>query len=225
MEIFDARGKSSAILRGIQQARDFRLRSEKDDVNVSSQTSVISEIVAGVIGILVNGDGITTPVPIHDVWPIFGCNLKVIAVEPEPLTVAALNIEDMTWSEPEPELTMREWVVHAGNVLVLDPLFPLYVRPGGRDSAVLLWPAALRLDPASLRSSGFGRCASGLRRCRSWRRAASGLRLCRLWRRATGLGPRLRRATPRTTLRKVLLAGLPAALLSRLRLSTSLLGR
>jgi hypothetical protein len=65
-------------------------------VNVSSQAAVISEIVAGVVWILVDGDWVAIPVPIHYIWPIDGCNLKVITVEPEPLSVAALDMEYMT---------------------------------------------------------------------------------------------------------------------------------
>jgi hypothetical protein len=99
-------------------------------VNISSQAPVVGEIVPRVIRILVNGDRVSAPVPIHYIWPVNGCNLKVITVEPESLTVAALNMEYMTRSEPEPELTVGEWVVNVRNVLMLDPLFPLYARPG-----------------------------------------------------------------------------------------------
>jgi len=184
------------------------LRSKKNHVNVSSQPAVVSEIIARVIGILVNGDWITIPVPIHYVGPVFGCNLKVIAVEPESLTVATLNMKYMTRSKAEPELAVREWVVHVGNVLMLDPLLPFNVRPGGRGSAALLRPATLWLPTASLRSF------------RLWRSAA-GLRPCRLWRSASRRRPRLRRAARRAMLRKVLRASLAAALLSRFSLTAS----
>ena len=119
-------------------------------MNVSSQASIVSEIVPRVIGILVNGDGIPIPVPIHHIGPVNGCNLKVIAVEPESFTGTALNVEYMTRSQPEPEPTVREWVVDSGNMFMLDPLFPFDVRPDSSDRASiwrtsLLWSNTLRL--------------------------------------------------------------------------------
>lgn len=199
-------------------------------MNVSSQAPVISEIVSGVIGILVDGDGITAPVPIRHVRPVNGRNLKVITVEPESLAVAALKMEYVTGSEPEPELTMGEWVVDVRNVLMTDPLFPLYVRPGSyrasvRGSAVFLRPAALRFASASLWFLPLWRSAVGL-----WflplGRSAVGLWLCLLWRSAAGLRSRLRCAARRTMLRKVLpstLIDLPSVLLRPFRFTASFL--
>ena len=171
---------------------DATLRSEIDHVNVSSQAPVVSEIVSGVIRILVNGDGIAVPVPIRYICPVNGCNLEVITVEPEALTAAARNMEYMSRSEPEPELTVGERVIDVRNMLMLDPLFSFHVRSGSGDrasvgdSAAVLWPGALRF--------------------------ATSLRPCSLWRSGMGLGPRLRRATGRTMLGKVLPARLPSML-------------
>ena len=156
-------------------------------MNVSSQTPIVGEIVPRVVWILVNGDGVAVPVPVHYIWPISGYNLKVITVEPESLTVAALDMEYMTRPETEPELAVGEWMVDVRNVLMLDPLFPFYARPGGRG------------DRAPVRG-----CAAALRRSALWFATAS-LRPCPfLWRSAAGLRSRLRAATCRTMLRKVL---------------------
>ena len=202
--------------------RAFELRSKIDQVNISSEPPVVSEIVPGVIEILVNRDRVAVPVPIDYIWPIFGCDLKVVAVEPESLTVAALYVEYMTRSEAEPKLTVGEWAVDVGNVLMLDPLFPLYVRPGSRNrasvrgSAALFRPSALRLASASLRRAGSRRFTAalgpGLRRaaCRRLQLASASLRRSGLWRSTAGVGPGLRCAARRATLRKVL----PASLLA-----------
>jgi hypothetical protein len=175
-------------------------------MNVGSQASVVSEIVPRIIGIFVNGDGVAVPVPIDYIWPVSRCDLKVITVEPESLTVAALNMEYMTRSEPEPKLTVREWVVDAGNVLMLNPLFPFDARPGSSDpprirgAPTFLWPTASGLAAARLRPPSLW-CSGAVRR------------------------PRLRRAACRTMLRKVLpaLMILRSAVLSSFFLTASLL--
>ena len=56
-------------------------------------------------------------------------------------------MEDMTRSESEPKLTVGEWTVDAGNVLVLDPLLPFYARPASIEpisvlAAAFFWPTA-----------------------------------------------------------------------------------
>lgn len=154
-------------------------------MNVSSQATIVSEIVSGVIGILINGDRVAIPIPIHYIWPVDRRNLKIGIVEPESLTVATLNMEYVLRSEAESELTVRKWVVNVGNLFMLNPLFPFDVRPGsgGQGSAaVLSFTASLRLPTASLWPS-------------------------RLWRAAAGFRPRFCRAARRTMLRKML-AGL-----------------
>jgi len=94
----------------------------------------------------------------------------------------------MTRSKPEAELTMGERVIDVGNVLMLDPLFAFYVRPGRNRASIrgyvsILWPTRLPLASANLRPPGLGRPTAGLT-------------------------PRLRRPPFRTTLRKVLRASL-----------------
>lgn len=162
-------------------------------MDVGSEAAVVSEIVARVVRILVDGDRVAVPDPVRYIGPIDRGHFKVVAVEPESLLISALDMEYVTRSEPEAKLTVGKWAIDVRNVLMLDPLFAFDVRTGSRDRA------AVRGSAANLWGSAvsFRRAALGL--------AAASFGPGALRRSAVGFGPWLRRAARRTTLRIMLL--------------------
>lgn len=111
------------------------LSAQINHVNVSSQPAIVSQIVSWIVGILVNGDRIAIPVPIRDVGPIRLDHLEIVTVEPESVTIPALDMEDVTRAEPEPKLTVGKRMIDVRNMLMLNPLFPFHVRARSWDCA------------------------------------------------------------------------------------------
>jgi len=73
----------------------FQLLTKIFDVNVSAEARVVGEIVAGVIGIVVNDDVIRVPQPSIDISKIVGRDAPVPIVEPETAGAAAAETPDV----------------------------------------------------------------------------------------------------------------------------------
>lgn len=97
-------------------------------MDVSSETRVVSEIVAGMVGIIVNDDWVSGPVPIRDIGEIGGRDGPIPTVEPEAVGSTA---------DKPPDVTRAKTTVVA-------PVFPGAVQmvPG-------VTPAGVVPDPAS----------------------------------------------------------------------------
>lgn len=82
------------------------LPAEILNMDVSAQPGVISQVPAGVIGIVVNHDIVISPIPVIDVIVVIGCHAKIKSAEPETIPVPALNPVDMPGAEFAAEASM-----------------------------------------------------------------------------------------------------------------------
>src|SRR5215471_19766422 len=71
------------------------LRAQICHMDIGSGPRVISQIPAGMIGVLVDHDRIAVPKPIVHIREIERGNSKIITGEPKSLAVAAFEVEDM----------------------------------------------------------------------------------------------------------------------------------
>src|SRR5579864_141704 len=82
------------------------LRSEILNMNVLAQPDVISEIPAGMVGIVVNHDIVAAPVPAIGVAIVVGGHTEIKTTEPETVTASPFNPVNMVAADFAPEVSV-----------------------------------------------------------------------------------------------------------------------
>src|SRR5579863_9143749 len=105
-------------------------------VNVCSQPDVIRQVPADVIGIVINNDVISIPVPVSTVAQIIGRYAEVESAEPKPARAASREMPDVARSKAACESSMLVRVIH-----MIVSIIP---------SRIMADPLAVRVDVGSI---------------------------------------------------------------------------
>jgi hypothetical protein len=105
------------------------------DVDVGSEAGVVGEVPAGVVGVFVDDDVVTVPVPAVDVGEVEGGYAPVEAAEPEAGGAAAGEAPDVAGAEAGGEAAVLPGMVEVeagivGAVVVADPVVGFIVVRG-----------------------------------------------------------------------------------------------
>ena len=87
-------------------------------MHVGSEPGVVSEVPPGMIRVLIDDNRIRVPQPVSDVPVIKWRHTEVIAAEPEPRAIAALEPENMAGAESASENTVFKGALHTESCVI-----------------------------------------------------------------------------------------------------------
>jgi len=126
------------------------LRSQVHDVDVGSQSYVVCEVPAVVVGVFVDDDVVAVPEPVAAKADVIESDAEKEAAEPETIGAASGEAPDVVTAEA------------AGEMAVLPGMIEVVVRIVG--AGVMADPFTVRMDMRRVRVSGFVAVVRG-----SWR--------------------------------------------------------